>query len=90
VADLPRADRNAPEVAGQARPVFLSIERSAGAGNQMQTPRSVRAFVAKRTGGTNVTGIEQPHARERQSLVDESLDEELEQDIERSLLGECK
>jgi hypothetical protein len=56
----------------------------------METARTVNAFVAKRTGGTNITRLEQPHARERQFLVDESLDKSLEERFERPFLGECK
>jgi hypothetical protein len=56
----------------------------------MQTLGSVRTFVAKRTDGTQITGLEEPHARERKPLVDQTLDEALEEDIERSFLGECQ
>jgi hypothetical protein len=56
----------------------------------METTRTVSAFVAKRTGITDITRLEQPHTRERQFLVDETLDESLEERIERTFLGECK
>jgi hypothetical protein len=56
----------------------------------VETTRTVSAFVAKRTGGTDITGLEQPHARKRQFLVDEPLDKSLEERIERPFLGECK
>jgi hypothetical protein len=54
VTDLPGAERNPPEVARQARPVFGPIERSAGARDQMQTARLIGAFSAERTRRANV------------------------------------
>ena len=56
----------------------------------METTRTVSAFVAERTCGTDITGLEQPHARERKFLVDETLDESLEERIESTFLGECQ
>jgi hypothetical protein len=90
VANLPRAKRNASEVARQGRPVFAAVTGSTGARDEVETTSLIAAFIAQRAGLADVAAIEEPHACERNSFIDESLNEALEDNVWRSFLGQCE
>ena len=87
VPDLPRVQRNSPEVAGESGPVFSAVQRSTGTGDEMKTAGLIRTLLAERTTRADIASIEEPHARERESFIDEAADEALENGVEGSLLG---
>jgi hypothetical protein len=90
VPDLPDAQRNPPEIAREPCPVFGPVERSAGACHEMKTTRLVGTLSPERTGVANVAAIEEPDATERDTLVDQPLNEALEDHVERSFLSKCE
>jgi len=47
----------------------------------------IRTLLTERATRADITGIEEPHACERESLVDEPADEASEKGVEGSLLG---
>jgi hypothetical protein len=53
----------------------------------METTSLIPAFSAQRTCLADVAAIEEPDARECNSLIDESLNEALKDDVWRSFLG---
>ena len=87
VPDLPRVQRNSPEFAGESGPVFSAVQRSTGTGDEMKTAGLIRTLLTERTTRADIASIEEPHARERESFIDEAADEALENGVEGSLLG---
>jgi plasmid stabilization system protein ParE len=87
VPDLPRVQRNSPEVAGKSGPVFSAVQRSTGTGDEMKTAGLIRTLLTERTTRADIASIEEPHAREGESFVDEAADEALENGVKGSLLG---
>ncbi len=87
VTDLPRVQRNAPEIAGESRPVFRAVQRSTGTRDEVKTPGSIRTLLTERATRADIASIEEPHARKRESFIDEAADEALENRVEGSLLG---
>ena len=53
----------------------------------METASLIAAFLAQRARLADVAAFEQPDARERDPLIDQPLNQELEDDVRRSLLG---
>jgi hypothetical protein len=53
----------------------------------MKTTGSIRTLLAERATRADITDIEEPDAREGESLLDEPANEPLENGVERSLLG---
>jgi hypothetical protein len=48
---------------------------------------SIRTLLTERATRADIASIEEPHASERESFIDEAADETLENCVEGSLLG---
>jgi hypothetical protein len=53
----------------------------------VKTPGSIRTLLSERATRADIASIEEPHARKRESFIDEAADEALENRAEGSLLG---
>jgi hypothetical protein len=53
----------------------------------METTRLIAALIAQRTCRADVATIKKPDARERNPLIDQPLNQTLEDNVRRSLLG---
>ena len=87
MTDFPGPERDAPEVAGEARPVFGAVQRSTGTRDKVKTPGSIRTSWRSGQLRADIASIEEPHARKRESFIDEAADKALENRVEGSLLG---
>ena len=87
VTNLPRAKGNASKVARQPRPVLAAVSGSTSARDEMETTSLIAAFIAQRARLADVAAIKKPDARERNPLIDQPLNQTLEDDVRRSLLG---
>jgi hypothetical protein len=87
VANLPRAKRNASEVARQGRPVFAAVTGSTGARDEVETTSLIAAFIAQRARLADVAALKKPDARERNPLIDQPLNQTLEDNVRRSFFG---
>jgi hypothetical protein len=87
VSNFSRPDRNPSEVAGEARPVFLTVSRLTGARNEMKAARLIWTFMTERADRADITSVEQPYAGERQVLIDQPLDEAVKDHVKRTFLG---